>query len=178
MANSIEVGFNVDTKQLEKLAKVFSTLQKTIKNLKLNVPRDVLFGQLSNYEGRIGKNKLKNFLANYPNPEALVSNSISRLTKMYNFVSDESFKQLSPKLRELVFAKKFPYKTWGNAGTVFKEMDGKQQISNLKNLAKINQSREAELILGSSNLQKTFWLDPLKKEFEINQHINKKSTAL
>ena len=150
MANSIEVGFNVDTKQLEKLTKVFSTLHKTIKNLKLNVPRDVLFGQLSNYEGRIGKNKLKDFLANYPNPEALVSNSISRLTKMYNFVSDESFKQLSPKSRELVFAKKFPYQTWGNAGTVFKEMYRKQKISDL-----------------------TLRLVPLKKEFKMNQHINK-----
>lgn len=173
MANSIEVGFNVDTKQLEKLAKVFTTLRKTIEKLELNVPKDVIFGQLSNYEGKYGKNKFKNFLAKSPNPEALVSNSISRLTKMYNFVSDESFRQLSPKLRELVFAKKFSYKTLGNAGTVFKEMDRKQQISNLKNLAKINQSREAELILGGSNLQKTFWLDPLKKEFEINQHINK-----
>ena len=150
MANSIEVGFNVDTKQLEKLAKVFSTLQKTIKNLKLNVPKDVLFGQLSNYEGIIGKDELKNFLAKSPNPEALVSNSISRLTKMYNFVSDESFKQLSPKSQELVFAKKFPYQTWGNAGTVFKEMYRKQKISDL-----------------------TLRLVPLKKELKMNQHINK-----
>lgn len=180
MANSIDVGFNVDTKQLEKLAKVFTALQKTIKNLKLNVPKDVLFGQLSNYKGTINENELKNFLAKYPNPKALVSNSISRLTKMYNFVSEESFKQLSPKLQESVFAKKFSYKTLGNAGTIFEEMR-KQQISNLKKLAKINQSREAELLLGGTNLQKNFllanvknfWLVPLKKEFEINQHINK-----